>query len=178
MNYLDVYLKRNNCSRADVQSKTGISESLLLKYTKKAAKKYSDEVLIAIANTLNKTSEEVLGEIIALEKENPPYEAFSKDELLTGLSEKWDYIIIKGDLVQQIYTIMKGQLSETETMGFELGSAGTATIMASLINAVIEHFSGEKKEKIDKDIEKKLKIYKVKQANNNSILLSLKQLNY
>lgn len=178
MNYLDVYLKKNNCSRSEVHLKTGVDENLLFKHTKKQAKKYSDEVLIAIANTLNKSPESVLNEISALEKENPPFEAFTKDELLTGLSEKWDYIIIKGDLIQQINEIMKGQLSETEMMGFELGSGGTATVVASIIDAIREIFSNEKKEKIDKDIEKKLKIYKVKQKSSNSILLGLKQLDY
>ena len=178
MNYLDVYLKKNKCSRDKVHLKTGIDEDLLLKHTKKQAKKYSDEVLAAIANTLSKSPNEVINEISALEKENPPYEAFTKSELLTGLSEKWDYIIIKGDLVQQINTMMKGQLSETEMMGFEIGSGGTATIVASAIDAIRELFSNEKKEKIDKDIEKKLKIYKVKQKSSDSILLGLKQLDY
>ena len=63
-------------------------------------------------------------------------------------------------------------------MGFELGSGGTATIVASAIDAIRELFSNEKKEKIDKDIEKKLKIYKVKQKSSDSILLGLKQLDY
>lgn len=178
MNYLDMYLKKNNCSRDKVSLKTGIDRDLLLKHTKKQAKKYSDEVLSAIGNTLGKSSEDILNEISSLEKENPPFEAFTKDELLAGLGGKWDYIMIKGDLVEQINNMMRGQLSETELMGFELGSAGTITVIASAIDAIRELFSDEKKEKIDKDIEKKLKIYKVKQKSNNFILLSLKQLDY
>ena len=178
MNYLDMYLKKNNCSRDKVSLKTGIDKDLLLKHTKKQAKKYSSEVLSAIGNTLGKSSEDVFNEISSIEKENPPFEASTKDELLAGLSEKWDYVMIKGDLVQQINTMMRGQLSETEMMGFELGSAGTVTVIASVIDAIRELFSDEKREKIDKDIEKKLKIYKVKQKSNNFILLSLKQLDY
>lgn len=178
MNYLDMYLKKNNCSRDKVSLKTGIDRDLLLKHTKKQARKYSNDVLSAIGKTLGKSSEEVQNEIISLEKENPPFDALTKDELLIGLSEKWDYIMIKGDLVQQINTLMNGHLSERETMGFELGSAGTVTIFASAIDAIRELFSNEKREKIDKDIEKKLKIYKVKEKSNNFILLSLKQLDY
>lgn len=181
MNYLDMYLRKNNCSRDKVSLKTGIDRDLLLKHTKKDSRKYSNEVLIAIGNTLNKQPEDVLNEIIALENENPPFEASTKAELLTGLSEKWDYIIIKGDLVQQINTVMRGQLSETEMMGFELGSGGTATIVASAIDAIRNLFNDvndEKREKIDKDIEKKLKIYKIKEKSNDFILLSLKQLDY
>ena len=36
---------------------------------------------------------------------------------------------------------MKGQLSETESMGFELGSAGGATVLAYAINMVRDLFS-------------------------------------
>lgn len=106
------------------------------------------------------------------------YEVFTKDELFSALKEKYDYILIKGELVSDIHTIMKGQLSEDEMLGFELGSAGTTSILASVFDAIIDHFSSEKREKIDKDIEKKLKIYKIKQLSKDQILLSLRQLDY
>ena len=35
---------------------------------------------------------------------------------------------------------MKSQLSETESMGFELGSAGVATVLAYAINAARDPF--------------------------------------
>lgn len=70
--------------------------------------------------------------------------------------------MIKGDLVEHIYNLMKGQLSDDEMLGVELGSGGYATVIAYIIDSIIEFFSHDKKDKIDRDIEKKLKSAKNK----------------
>ncbi len=40
MNYLDLYLQKNNCKRYDVHKKTGVSQQLLSTHTKKNIDKY------------------------------------------------------------------------------------------------------------------------------------------
>ncbi|RDY26854.1 XRE family transcriptional regulator [Romboutsia weinsteinii] len=176
MNYLDLYLIRNNCKRYDVHKKTGISQQLLSTHTKKEVGKYSVKVLTALADTLGKTSGEVLDELFALEKENLAWEVFNPEELLIGLKDKWDIIIIKGAYAKEIYKLMKYQLSETELMGMELGSAGVLSVFAYAIDSVRDLFSNL--EKIDKDIETKLRLYKLKEVSDDKLVLSLKQLDY
>ena len=176
MNYLDLYLQRNNCKRYDVFKNTGVSQQLLSTHTNKKIEKYSSKVLIALAETLNKTPGNVLDELLALEIENPAFEALNPPELLIGLTQKYDTIIIKGAYYNEIYKLMKCQLSDNELMGFELGSAGLATILAYAITSARDLFSNT--DKIDINIEKKIKYYKLKEISDNKLILSLKQLDY
>ena len=83
--------------------------------------------------------------------EKPAFEAYTPEDLLIGLKEKYDEIIIKGAYCNEIYKLMKAQLTENERLGFELGSAGTLTILAYAITFVRDLFSNS--EKIDNEIE-------------------------
>lgn len=176
MNYLDLYLQRNSMKRYDVYKKTGISQQLLSTHTNKKIEKYSNKVIIALAETLEKTPGTVLDELLALEKENPAFEAYNPTELLTALEFKYDKIIIKGAYCKEIYKLMKSQLSETETMGFELGSAGVATVLAYAINAARDLFSNT--DKVTKEIERKVISYKLESASEEEVTIRLKQLDY
>lgn len=176
MNYLDLYLQRNNCKRYDVYKKTGVSQQLLSTHTNKGVEKYSSKVLIALAETLNKSPGTVLDELIALERENPAFEAFNPTELSIGLKYKYDTIIIRGAYCNEIYKLMKGHLSENESMGFELGSHGIATIFAYAITTAKDLFSNS--DKIESEIDRKLISYKLEEISEYKLILRLKQLNY
>lgn len=176
MNYLDLYLQRNNCKRYDVYKATGISQQLLSTHKNKKIEKYSNKVIIALADTLGKTPGAVLDELIELEKSNPAFEVYNPDELLLALNNKYEKIIIKGAYCDKIYSLMKSQLSDTETLGFELGSSGTATVLAYAITAVREFFSNS--DATDRGIENKIKLYKLKEFIDGGLLLTLKQLDY
>lgn len=176
MNYLDLYLQRNNCKRYDVYKRTGISQQLLASHTNKNPDKFSSKVLISVAEALEKTPGTVLDELLELQKENPAFEAFNPDELLIALNYKYDTIIIKGAYSREVYKIMQGQLSETETLGLELGSAGMVTVLAYAINEVKNLFS--KSDKIEQGIEKKLPEYKLVAASKEEVVLKLKMLDY
>lgn len=176
MNYLDLYLQRNNMKRYDVYKKTGISQQLLSTHTNKGIEKYSNKVIMALAQSLGKTPGTVLDELLALEKENPAFEAYNPTELLTALEFKYDKIIIKGAYCKEIYKLMKSQLSETETMGFELGSAGVASVLAYAINAARDLFSNT--DKVTKEIERKVISYKLESASEEEVAIRLKQLDY
>ena len=176
MNYLDLYLQRNGIKRYDVYKATGVSQQLLSTHTSKSIEKYSNKVVMALAEALNKTPGTVLDELLALQKENPAFEAYNPAELLQGLEFKYDRIIIKGAYCSEVYKIMKGQLSETESMGFELGSAGVATVLAYAINAARDLFSNS--DKVSRDIERKIVAYKLESASEENVTIRLKQLDY
>ncbi|VYU24196.1 helix-turn-helix domain-containing protein [Clostridium tertium] len=176
MNYLDIYLQRNNIKRYDVHKKTGISQQLLATHTSKSVEKYSNKVVMALAEALDKTPGTVLDELLELQKENPAFEAYNPTELLEALEFKYDRIIIKGAYCSEIYKLMKSQLSETESMGFELGSAGVASILAYAINAARDLFSNS--DKVSRDIERKIISYKLENASQEEVTIRLKQLDY
>ena len=179
MNFLDLYLQRNNSKRYEVHKKTGISQQLLSTHTKKKVENYSTKVITAIGETLGKSPGQVLDELLTLEKENPAFEVFNPNELMIALKGKEDTIIISGAYCEKIYTIMRGHLSENEMLGFELGSRGTITVLAYAIEAVRDLFTNDSNEsKIEKDIEKKLRLYKIKEIGINKLVLTLRQLDY
>lgn len=176
MNFLDLYLQRNNSKRYEIYKKTGVSQQLLATHTKKKVENYSNKVILALAEALGKTPGTVLDELLTLEKENPAFEAYNPEELLTALQFKYDKIIIKGAYCKEIYKLMKSQLSETESMGFELGSGGVATVLAYAINAARDLFSNS--DKVTKEIERKIISYKLESASEEQVIIRLKQLDY
>lgn len=59
----------------------------------------------------------------------------TKSDLLTNLNKQTDEIIISGALAQEIYHLKKQQLTETEEMGFLVGSQGAGSFLTlSLIH--------------------------------------------
>ncbi|MED3576082.1 helix-turn-helix domain-containing protein [Cytobacillus praedii] len=176
MNYLDLYLQRNHCKRYDVFKKTGVSQQLLSTHTNKSIEKYSSKVIIAIAGTLDKTPGDVLNELLHIEKEKPIYEAYNPNDLLVALKAKYDKIIIQGAYYKEVKKIMDTHLSDKELLGVELGSAGVLTILIYAIESVMDLFSNA--EKIQKEIEKRLKLYKIIEMSEDRLVLGLKQLDY
>ena len=67
---------------------------------------------------------------------------------------------------------MKGHLTEQEKLGLELGSNGTITILAYVIESIVDLFT--KFPKKDVEIDKKLRRYKIKELNNDSLTLEFK----
>lgn len=176
MNYLDLYLQRHHCKRYDVYKKTGVSQQLLATHINKSIEKYSSKVIIAIAETLDKTPGDVLNELLLLEKEKPTYEAYNPNDLLVGLKSKYDKIIIQGAYYKEVKKIMHTQLSDNELLGVELGSAGVLSILIFAIESVMCLFSNS--EKIEKEIERRLQLYNILEMTDESLVLGLKQLDY
>lgn len=104
------------------------------------------------------------------------YEAHNRDELLAGLEAKSEYILIKGDYFKEVRKIMDTHLSENERLGVELGGAGIITLLIYALDRVGDLFS--KADKMDKKIDRKLNVYKIKKITEDGLLLSLKQLDY
>ena len=176
MNALDFYLQKHNCKRYDVHKKTGVSQQLLATHKSKQVEKYSVKVINAIAETLGTTPGDVLNELLAIEMLNPAYEVYNPTELLEGLEAKYDYILIKGAYFKEVKQIMDKQLTENERLGVELGGDGAISILIYAIEAVKDLFSNSDKK--EKEIDKKLNLYKIKKVTDEGLLLVLKQLDF
>ncbi|WP_071397004.1 hypothetical protein [Bacillus tuaregi] len=176
MSLLDIYLQKNGKTRYDVFEKTGISYHLFSSANHKSVSGYSIKLIEAMAKTVEKSEGTVLDELLQLEDENAYFEVFNAEDLLLALKNKEEYILIKGEYKKEMVEIAKSQLTDTETLGIELGSAGILAVMAELILKVVDIFSN--KDDDLKKIESQVRKYKFKKVNENEILLYLKQLDY
>lgn len=104
------------------------------------------------------------------------FEVHNSTDLLTAFDNKEEEFVIKGDYCKDIREYAKSQLSETELLGIELGGAGIPSLFGYLIEAVMDLFSHESKEKLK--IEKKLRLYKIESIDKTAIKLRLRQLDY
>ncbi|WP_430602780.1 hypothetical protein IGJ02_000084 [Enterococcus sp. DIV0724b] len=101
----------------------------------------------------------------------------TKDELVTALNKKTDEIIVEGDFSQTIAEIKKGQLSDTDTLGFAVGSGGIGILVEYGVGKLLDVFDPTTKE--DKKIHKQIeRLYTIKSLTKDSFLLHLKQLDY
>ncbi|WHY87205.1 hypothetical protein QNH39_04925 [Neobacillus novalis] len=176
MSLLDIYLQRNGKKRYDVFKETGISQQMLSSVNKKSVSSYSVKTIQAIAKTVGKSEGMVLDELLQLEKEKTIFEVYNAEELLLAFDNKESFIVIKGDYKIKIEELAKSQLSDTETLGLELGSAGAVTILAEGFYQLANLFS--KKDDEQKKIESQFRKYKIKKINESELLLSLRQLDY
>lgn len=176
MSLLDIYLQKNEKKRYDVYKQTGLSQQMLSSVNKKSVSSYSVITIQAIAKTVKKNAGTVLDELLALEKENAYFEAFNAEDLLLAFNNKEPYILIKGEYKKEMDDLAKSQLSDTETLGLELGSAGLVTIWAELLIQLGNRFSTKDHDK--KRIENQIRKYKFKSLNEKETLLYLRLFDY
>ncbi|EOH95815.1 hypothetical protein UAY_03241 [Enterococcus moraviensis ATCC BAA-383] len=101
----------------------------------------------------------------------------TKVELEAELDKKTDEIIVEGDFSQNIAEIKKGQLEDTDMLGFAVGSLGAGILFEYGINKLLDVFDPATKE--DKKIRKQIeRLYRIKRLTKDSFLLRLKQLDY
>lgn len=101
----------------------------------------------------------------------------TKEALLSRLKKKTDEILITGPLAAEIYELHKGQLSDTERMGADLGSGGMQMIIEYLFIRLFE--MNEQLSKEEKKIRRTItQLYYIKKISTETILLRLKQLDY
>ncbi|MDP4085315.1 MAG: XRE family transcriptional regulator [Bacillota bacterium] len=176
MSILDIYLQKNGKKRYDVFKETGISQQMLSSVNKKNVSSFSVKTLQAIAKTVKKSEGIVLDELLRLEKENAYFEVFSVEDLLLAFNNKESYIVIKGEYEKEVEKFAETLLSDTETLGLELGSHGMVTILAEAIYQIVNVFSSQNNE--HKKIESQIRKYKLKRMNDHELLLYLRQLDY
>lgn len=101
--------------------------------------------------------------------QNLTFEALNSTDLLVGLKEKYETIIIKGAYCQEIYDLVKSQSTEHDLMGYALDTS----ILIYAITSLKDIFVNSDK-KTEKDIEKKLKLYEISDISKNSLILKLR----
>lgn len=101
----------------------------------------------------------------------------TKAELTTELDKKTDEIIVEGDFSQSIVEIKKGQLNDTDMLGYIVGSGGAGTLIEYGVSTLMDIFDPATKE--DKKIRKQIeRLYTIKRLTKDSFLLHLNQLDY
>jgi transcriptional regulator with XRE-family HTH domain len=178
MSLLDIYLQKNRKKRYDVFKETGISQQMLSSVNKKNVSSYSVKTIQAIAKTVEKSEGMVLDELLRLENENAYFEVFNTEDLLLAFDNKESYIVIKGEYKNELKKLAESQLSETETLGLELGSAGLVPTLAVVIYQLATLLFNNKDDADQKKIESQIRKYKIKKINENEFLLYLRQLDY
>ena len=87
------------------------------------------------------------------------------------------FVSASGALAQEIYHLKKQQLTETEEMGFLVGSQGAGSFLTYLIEKLsyINSALSPEEQKIEHAI---LRLYVIKKLTPETTLLCLKQLDY
>jgi hypothetical protein len=99
----------------------------------------------------------------------------SKAALIAELDKKTDEIVVVGDFTKKIAEIKKGQLNESENLGYLVGAE--SDVFEYAISRLLDMFDPAPKE--DKKIYQQItRLYTIKQLTAESFLLHLKQLDY
>lgn len=101
--------------------------------------------------------------------QNLTFEALNSTDLLVGLKEKYEIIIIKGVYCQEIYDLVKSQSTEHDLMGYALD---TSILIYAILSLKDIFVSSDRK--TEKDIEKKLKLYEVADVSKDNLILKLR----
>lgn len=104
------------------------------------------------------------------------FQANNAEELISALDDKESHIIITKHFREEFEEHTQLPLSETELMGFQLGSRGMAALWSELVFQIINIFS--KGSKQQKKIDRKVRNYAYKELDDYEILLYLRQLDY
>lgn len=98
------------------------------------------------------------------------------DVLKQKVKKQEDAFFVTGELCDLIKEIKKSQLSESAQLGFELGSAGSGTILSRGVWRVLNLFEDDtERENLKQDI---AQLYTTECVDEGKILLRLKQLDY
>lgn len=179
---LDIYLHRNGKKRRDILDNKGKKSvsSLLTGFDKNIGHLSIDDIK-AISKVIQKNEGVVVNELLNLEKENPMFEAFNIEDLIYAFEINEPYILIRGNFNKEVSQLLKTQLTETETLGLELGSAGTINILAegfSKLSKLLNKDHSTTEVNKYELAEEKLKQYKSKINSKQEVLLYLKQIDF
>lgn len=177
MNYMDIFLQKFGLTRYDVSQKTGISQQTLSSANKKDPQSYSGKVLMALSEATGISPGEVLDSILRIQRSHDYYLVRSWDEMKIALESQQSVFYVQGEFTEIMRQIKDGQLSDTAMMGTELGSAGTAGIIAGIVYWVYRQLKGGNKDE-EKIKDKISKLYNIVLIDEKTVMLKLKSLNY
>ncbi len=177
MNYIDIFLQKFGLTRYDVSQKTGISQQTLSSANKKDPQSYSGKILMALSEATGISPGDVLDAILRIQRSNDYYLVRNWDELVIALESRQTYFYVQGEFTEIMRQIKDGQLSDTATMGTELGSRGTSGLMVEIVNWVYRQLKGGNKDE-EKIKDKISKVYNIVLIDEKTVMLKLKSLNY
>lgn len=173
---IDELLNHYGLKRYDVYQKTGLSQQTLASANRKGTKNLSGKVIAALAETIGKSSGQILDELILIElSQNSVVDVNTKEEMLMCLQNKREFIV-EGPLARDLIQINKRNFSEDEIMGFQLGSAGTGEIVRSFLMAIFDYFDATPQDQ--KFIEKQMRMYNIEKFGDEKIMVKLRSRDY
>lgn len=169
---IDELLNHYGLKRYDVYQKTGLSQQTLASANRKGTKNLSGKVIAALAETIGKTSGQVLDELILIElSQNSIVDVNTKEEMLMCLKNKREFIV-RGQLAHELLEISGHNFSEDEIMGFQIGSAGTGEIVRSFLMAIFDYFDAAPQDQ--KFIEKQMRMYNIEKLGDDKIMVKFR----
>jgi len=121
---------------------------------------YSDELLQVISQAVGKETSVVLFELLSLENTEAAVNISLTKDLIKAVNIRTPYIFIPEHVRSENSRLVNSVLSEKDTLGINLGSAGKATLFGEIIYQIQKIFSNDSKEFLD--LKSKLRHYFVR----------------
>lgn len=130
---------------------------------------YPDELLEAIGHLIGKDPSVVLYDLLVRENADKVVKIESREDLAQAVKERKAYIFIPASIREAEKGLVNSVMSEKDTLGVELGSAGTVNILAEIIYRFQMMFSKESRE--FKELKSKLRHYHVRIQDTSGHLI-------
>lgn len=130
---------------------------------------YPVELLEAIGNIVDKDASVVLYDLLVMKNPDKVVQVESREDLAEAVKNRIAYIFIPASIREAEKGLVNSVMSEKDTLGVELGSAGTANILAEIIYRFQMMFNKESKE--FKDLKSKLRCYHVRPQDASGYLI-------
>ena len=134
---------------------------------------YPDELLQAVGHIVGKDSSAVLYDLLVMKNPDQVVPIESREDLAEAVKDRKAYIFIPASIREAEKGLVNSVMSEKDTLGVELGSAGTANILAEIIYRFQMMFNKESKE--FKDLKSKLRRYHVRLQDASGHLIYEKE---
>jgi len=167
------YLKNHNLKVDDVIGNTAYSQTQL---ENMSVISYPEQVLETTASVVGKTASTILFSLLILENPRAVDDIASKEELARAVKKQQKYIYIPESIRTENSRLVNSVLSEKDTLGLELGSAGGVNILGEIIYQFQKMFDKESKE--FKELKSKLRRYRVKIHDEGGSILYEKEAIY
>jgi len=134
---------------------------------------YPVTLLDSIGKKVRKDPSLVLYELLAMKNQEAVTRIDSREELAEAIKQRRPYIFIPAAIREAESELVHSVMAEKDTMGVELGSAGTANILAEIIYRFQMMFNSDSKE--FKDLKSKLRRYHVRVQDQSGHLIYEKE---
>ena len=175
-NILDIYLKQHKVSKDELLRAANLAPSSLKQTKNSRPEKWDAELIQSIAKLVMQAPQNVVNNLIRIADNDELFEVDTVEELKQLVHQKEDEFIVMPALRDLMREIKKSQLTESEEMGFQLGSQGSGGILSSGIHRLFNQLeSNPEQENLKQDISS---LYQIESRSDATVKLRLKQLDY